>query len=320
MRNGDANTPFVDPELSAMAARFGGEGLHIPDPTVAPLGEIRHAHIRLGQYLSNMTKPRPVEREIKLDGPHGDIPARLYRNDAKPSGPLLVYFHGGGFAYGSLDGWDMMLREITRQSDVSVLSVGYLLAPEHRFPVAADEAAFTLSLAEMGDEALGFSPDRFAAGGDSAGANLALGAALTRRHSKLRLLMLFYGAFSCDVDSPSWAEFGSGAFGLSRAQMQWVWSNYLGQFEDRTNPRAVPLEQARQRDQTRVLQIVGALDPLIDDATAFATAFDEAGLANELRIHQAVNHGFARYPLLLGAARLAVAEASERLAFAMRDE
>jgi hypothetical protein len=71
MRNGAAITPFVDPELGAMAGKFAGEGLHIPDPTVAPLAEVRRAHIRLGQYLSNMTKPRPVEREITLEGPHG---------------------------------------------------------------------------------------------------------------------------------------------------------------------------------------------------------------------------------------------------------
>jgi acetyl esterase len=215
----------------------------------------------------------------------------------------------------------MMLREIARQSNVAVLSVGYRLVPEHRFPVAADEASFIFSLAETGNEALGFSPDRFAAGGDSAGANLALGAA--RRSVKLRFLMLFYGVFSCDLDSTSWAEFGSGAFGLSRAQMQWVWSNYLGQFEDRTNPRAAPLEQTPRQlahlDRTQVLQIVGALDPLIDDAKALATVLDWAGLANELRMHQGMNHGFARYPLLLEAARRAVAEASERLALAMRD-
>lgn len=307
----------VDPELGAMAAHLAAKALTTPDPTVAPLAEVRNAHECLGRYLRSLSEPCLVETELLFDGPHGDIPARLYRDAAGASGPLLIYFHGGGFAYGSLDGWDMMLRDFVRQSRVSVLSIDYRLAPEHRFPVAADEAAFVLSLAEDGHHALGFAPDSIAIGGDSAGANLALGAASGGAHPKLQFLLLLYGVYFCDFNSPSWLSLGTGAFGLSRAQMQWVWSNYLRSPEDRSDPRVVPFGGVLS-GLPQVLQIVGTHDPLIDDAKALASALSAVGVSNQLNFYQGMNHGFMRFPAFLSAARRALAEAANVLSFTMR--
>ena len=102
---------------------------------------IYEAQNRVGRFLNQGSEPLQRERDLQLPGPHGAIPLRLYLPDAGPvRPPLLIYFHGGGFAHGTLDSWDATLRRIVRGSGAAVLSVDYRLAPEHRFPVAFDEA------------------------------------------------------------------------------------------------------------------------------------------------------------------------------------
>ena len=138
--------------------------------------------------------------------------------------PLLVYAHGGSFALGDLDGWDGALRDLVRESGVAVLPC--------RLPPCAG-ASLSRGLRRhaggnppcraRGRSARHRSGSGSAAGGDSAGANLALGAALALRDagaSPLRFLLLHYGAYSTDGDSPSWQRFGSGAYVLSRAQLR----------------------------------------------------------------------------------------------------
>src|SRR3954466_3802764 len=63
------------------------------------------------------------------------IPARLYAPSHERM-PLLVYFHGGGFTIGSVASHDALCRELARLTPCAVISVGYRLAPEHKFPTA----------------------------------------------------------------------------------------------------------------------------------------------------------------------------------------
>src|SRR5262249_48378221 len=187
--------------------------------------------------------PLHDERDLLLPGPHGQVPCRLYLPDAVARPPLLVYAHGGGFMQGSLPSWDAMLRELVRQSGVAALSVDYKLSPEHRFPKAFEEMIAVTRLANREGAGLGIDPGRIAVGGDSAGANLALGAALALRDDGLaivRFMLLIYGVYSTDTESPSWQRFGRGA-GLSQTQMRWIWETYLERPEARQDWRAAPI-------------------------------------------------------------------------------
>src|SRR5262249_2031098 len=153
--------------------------------------------------------------------------------------------------------------ELVRQSGVAALSVDYRLAPEHRFPVAFDEVVAMVRLAAREGSGLGIDPTRLAVGGDSAGANLALAAALALRQAGERtigLMLLIYGCFSTDTESPSWQRFGLGA-GLSQTQMRWIWETYLERPEQRTDWRAAPF-LADAAGLPPAYLIVGSLDPL----------------------------------------------------------
>src|ERR1700746_1862198 len=191
----DDATPWIDPELVAAGQLLQSRGLVAPDRTQAPLSEVRAAVDRIGAFLGEGSIPLRRERDLTLPGPHGQVPCLLYLPDNIDQPPLLIYAHGGGFMQGSIPSWDAMLRALVRQSGVAALSVDYRLSPEHKFPVAFDEMVAIVRLAAREGSGLGIDPTRLAIGGDSAGANLALAAALASRDAGERglgFMLLIY--------------------------------------------------------------------------------------------------------------------------------
>ena len=310
----DVAAPWVDPELIAAGKLLQKKGFVAPDRTVAPMAEVRGAQDRIGAFLGEGSVPLKDERDLLLPGPGGQVPCRLYLPDGAERPPLMVYAHGGAFVQGSLPSWDHLLRDLVRQSGVAALSVDYRLAPEHRFPAAFDDMVAMTRLAAREGAGFGIDPSRLAVGGDSAGANLALGAALAMRDAGERALefqLLVYGVYTTECTSPSWQRFGQGA-GLSIASMSWAWETYLGDKANYHDWRAAPY----QADLTGVAPahlIVGNLDPLLDDSNNLAAKLKAAGVPCDLTIYQGINHGFIRYGRLIGTARRAIADCAAAL-------
>jgi acetyl esterase len=312
-------TSWIDPELVAAGKLLQSRGLVAPDRTQAPLSEVRAATDRIGAFLGEGSIPLQRERDLTLRGPHGQVPCRLYLPDEAERPPLLVFAHGGGFVQGSIPSWDAMLRELVRQSGVAALSVDYRLSPEHRFPVAFDEMVAMIRLAASEGAGLGIDPARLAVGGDSAGGNLALAAALALRDAgehALGFQLLIYGVYSTDTESDSWQRFGRGA-GLSQSQMRWIWETYLESPDQQRDWRAAPL-LADLAGLPPAHLIVGSLDPLLDDSHRLAARLKEAGVPCELTVYEGINHGFIRYGRLIATSRRAIADcaAALRKAFA----
>jgi acetyl esterase len=284
-------------------------GLIAPDRTVTPMAEVRAAQDRIGAFLGEGSVPLRKEHDLSLPGPHGQVPCRLYLPDDIEHPGLIVYAHGGAFVQGSLPSWDHFLRDLVRLSGVAALSVNYRLAPEHRFPAAFDDMAAVTRLAAREGAGFGIDPTRLAVGGDSAGACLALGAALAMRdagETALRFQLLIYGCFSTDLDSPSWRRFGQGA-GLSQASMRWAWQTYLEKPEQWQDWRAAPI-LADLTGLPSAYLIVGNLDPLLDDSQNLAARLKGAGVPCELTVYEGINHGFIRYGRLIRTARRAIGD------------
>ena len=310
--------PWIDPELVAAGKLLQSRGLVAPDRTQASLSEVRAATDRIGAFLGEGSIPLERERDLSLPGPHGQVPCRLYLPDGAEKPPLIIYAHGGGFMQGSLPSWDAMLRELVRQSGVAALSVDYRLSPEHRFPVAFEEMVAMVRLAAHEGAEFGIDPTRLAVGGDSAGANLALAAALAVRDAgqrELGFMLLIYGCFSTDTESPSWQRFGQGA-GLSQTQMRWIWETYLERPEQRDDWRAAPI-LANLAGLPPAHLIVGSLDPLLDDSHRLAARLKEAGVPHELTVYEGINHGFIRYGRLIATARRATSDCAIALSKAL---
>jgi acetyl esterase len=311
-------TEWTDPELVSAGQLLQSRGFVAPDRTQAPLSEVRAAVDRIGAFLGEGSVPLARERDLSLPGPHGQVPCRLYRPDDAERPPLLVYAHGGGFMQGSLPSWDAMLRELVLQSGVAALSVDYKLAPEHRFPAAFEEMVAMVRLAAREGAGLGVDPSRLAVGGDSAGANLALAAALALRDAgerALSFMLLIYGCYSADTESQSWQRFGRGS-GLSQTQMRWIWETYLERPEQQNDWRAAPL-LADLAGLPPAQLIVGRLDPLLDDSQRLAARLKEAAVPCELTIYDGINHGFIRYGRLIATARRAIADCAAALGRAL---
>jgi acetyl esterase len=310
----DDATPWIDPELVVAGKLLQSRGLVAPDRTQASLGEVRAAVDRIGAFLGEGSVPLRHERDLSLPGPHGQVPCRLYLPDDAERPPLLIYAHGGGFVQGSLPSWDAMLRELVRQSGVAALSVDYRLAPEHRFPVAFEEMTAMIRLAAREGAGLGIDPTRLAIGGDSAGANLALAAAVASRAAgerALGLMLLIYGCYSTDTESASWQRFGRGA-GLSQTQMRWIWETYLERPEQQRDWRAVPI-LAELAGLAPAHLIVGSLDPLLDDSHLLASRLTAAGVPCKLTVYDGINHGFIRYGRLIATAQRAIGDCARAL-------
>lgn len=307
----------MDPELAAAGALLRERGLLAASPMTAPIAEARASSDRVSAFLGEGIAPLHDERTLTLPG---GIRARLYRPDGVVAPPLLVYAHGGSFTVGSLAGWDHMLRELVRASGVAALHIDYRMMPEHRFPAAHDDMLAGFHWAAAHAAELGVNGARLALGGDSAGANLALGAALALRDAggrQPRALLLHYGAYSTDTSSASWQRLGRNAAGLSIASAEWMWANYLTAPEQRDDWRASPL-LAPMGGLPPCLLTIGELDPLLDQNLDLAAKLDAAGVRWRLHRYAGLNHGFIRYARLVGAVRRCLTETATDLAEELR--
>ncbi|OLT12852.1 alpha/beta hydrolase [Actinomadura sp. CNU-125] len=277
------------------------------------LGGGRPADARRGMERSTKllarTLPRPVQTR---DVAAGDVPARLYTPAGLAEGsPLLVFYHGGGWVIGDLDTHDAVCRYLAVNAEVRVLSVGYRLAPEHRYPAAAEDALEAWAYAVAHARELGADPDAIAVGGDSAGGNLAAVVGL-RAERRPDFALLFYPATDMSVRRRSRELFAEGFF-LTDADMVWFSDHYCPDEARRSEPDASPLLAADVAGFPPTYLVTAGFDPLRDEGEEFAKRLSGAGVPVALRRQDDLIHGFANMWPLGGRFREAMAEAAGAL-------
>lgn len=236
---------------------------------------------------------------------------RLHRPAAGPGLPVMIYFHGGGWVWSSVDTHDRLTREYAEASDAAVLSVDYALSPEAKFPQALEECVGVVRWVAEHGAAWGLDPTRIVLGGDSAGANLALGAALMLRDQSgpaLRGILATYPVCDADFTTPTYAEFGGGGFFLTEEKMRFYWSVYARDMADRLNPLAAPL-RAHLAGLAPVLVQLAELDVLRHEGEQLAARLEAAGVPTTLEVFPGVIHGFVRATSRVARAREAVQKA-----------
>jgi acetyl esterase len=261
---------------------------------------------------------RVEERAFR--GPGGSVPVRLTYPEGDRPFPGLVFFHGGGWVIGSIETHDALCRAITRAAGVAVASVGYRLAPEHKFPAAADDAyAAAAWVAERAGE-LGLDPRRIAVGGDSAGGNLAAVAALKARdlgQPRLAFQLLLYPITNDDLETPSYLENAEG-YMLARSDMAWFWRQYLADPSQGRHPHVSPLRAEDLAGLPPALVITAEYDPLRDEGEAYAARLAAAGVPTRLIRYPGMIHGFIRRYNLLDQGREALDEIAAALRHGLR--
>jgi acetyl esterase len=245
-----------------------------------------------------------------------EIPARLY---APSQGrlPMLVYFHGGGFTIGSIDSHDTLCRELARLAHCAVVSVGYRLAPEYKFPVAFDDAWDAIQWLAKGLASHPPAP-RLAVGGDSAGGTLAAYCAIRARDTgvPLCLQLLFYPGTAQDQSAPSHQRFGEGLV-LGHKDIDWFFDQFIPR-EERGDWRFAPLNADDVEGVAPAWFGLAECDPLVDDGIAYADKLRLAGVPVDMEIYRGVTHGFIQMGRAIREAREAHADAARALAGAFQ--
>jgi acetyl esterase len=289
--------PFSD-ELIAMMRQIPPGSFPSMDLPVGELGEIR---------------------DVTMPGPAGDIALRLFDPRAKRApGPVVVFYHGGGFVVGSVDTHGALAAEIARGLDLPVVFVEYRLAPEHRWPAAPDDAeAAARWIAENG-AAFGREFTGMLLCGDSAGGNLTAitSMALRDEPAALPVIMQFaiYPLTDATQDYESRRLFSNG-YGLDAHDMAYFNKAYDADVSDWRKSPAL-------RDLTGMppsVVVTAGLDPLRDDGRAYAAKLKAAGVPVTYREYEGTVHGFATYRLLIPSAREDLADMLEAVNDVLRE-
>ncbi|QWC83843.1 alpha/beta hydrolase [Nocardioidaceae bacterium] len=245
-------------------------------------------------------QPVGAVRALRVAGAEGDLDARLYvpralRDSAdSDGGGLVVYFHGGGHVWGSLDSHDPACRHLAEESGHRVLAVDYRLAPEHPYPAAVEDCFEAYVWALNNARGLGCDPDRLAVAGDSAGGHLAATTALRAAEQGLQMAfqLLIYPVTDFVRTSRSREMFAQGFF-LESAYMDRGGASFFPEEGMRSQPYASILTREEFPEGLAPAHVVTAgFDPLRDEGEAYAVALRQAGVQVTCDRFEGMIHGF----------------------------
>ena len=240
-------------------------------------------------------------RDETIAGPAGPVQVRRYVPDVADTRGCIVYLHGGGWTFGTLDAFDPVCRELADASGCEVVSVDYRLSPENPFPAPLDDAWQVLvAMAEPGKPIV--------VAGDSAGGHLAASLALRARDEggpEIAAQVLCYPVIDPACDSVSYDNYGGGDYLISRADMAWFWGNFC------------PAAQREHADLSAIedfsglppaIVVLAGCDPLHHEGAAYAAALSRGGVPVTVRDHPDMGHGFFTLVDLLDRANSEVRE------------
>jgi acetyl esterase len=296
--------PQIDPTLKALVDAF-------PLTFKASDGvEVARDRLRQLKVPPEMLPDLRVE-----DRTANGVPVRIYWPQSEAGNlPIVVFYHGGGFALGDLETHDPVARAHAVGADAIVVSVDYRLAPEHPFPAGLDDSWAALQWTAEHANELGGDPARIAVAGDSAGGNLAAVIAQRARDEggpTLAFQLLWYPSITADLSLPSFTENADAPI-LNREVID-AFLTWYAPGVDISDPKALPVTLApcNAADFSGLAPaFIGSAehDPLRDDAALYAKVLNDAGVPAELSNEGTLVHGYVSFALIIPAA----AEATNR--------
>ena len=299
------NTP--DPDTLLEQTRAFNAELERLIATMPAVNTVSPEETRLARREGRGVYPAPVflprARTVDIEGPGGPLPLRIIAAEGEEPTGAFLHFHGGGWTLGENDMQDPRLDRLARETGLTVVSVGYRLAPENPYPAAPDdcEAAAVWLLGEEGSATVGGSGP-LAIGGDSAGAHLAA-VTLLRLRDRHRITGAFgtavfqYGDFDLSM-TPSQRLWGERNLVLSGPIIAWFGDQFVPNHdrEQRRDPDISPLF-AELSGMPPAIFTVGTQDALIDDTLFMEARWRAAGHVTELCIWPEAPHGFMSLPM-----------------------
>lgn len=282
--------PYVRPDVAGFLAYLNG----VPGPR---MHELEPSAARLVYSAMKDVADLPVGdlatiRDLAIPGPVGPIKARLFdAATTRQPGPVMVFYHGGGFVIGDIDTHAGICAEFARVLDIPVVSIDYRLAPEHRWPAAPDDCEAATRWIAGNPAELGRVATGLILCGDSAGGTLTIVTAMALRDAPAGVPVIvqapLYPAADMGRDYPSYAQFADGHL-LTRDGMEWFNDAYR---PDVTHPRGSPMIGTLAGLSPAVV-VTASLDPIRDMGRAYAGALIAAGVSTIFREAVGNVHGF----------------------------
>ncbi|GAA5035976.1 alpha/beta hydrolase fold domain-containing protein [Microbacterium fluvii] len=305
----DAATPAVSSAPAAASAARGEASA----PTLSRPAQLRATHRRAAlawdrteQKTVGLPGPplRITEHTVAVDGAP-DVRVRIYHPDATGPVPACLTFFGGAFRIGGIDypTTDAACRRRAASAGVAMVAVEYALAPEHRYPVAVEQAHAALLWLHREAETLGVDRERLGVAGTSAGAAIAAALTLVNRdRERLPLRLQVLEVPVTDLTGrhldlrPTWA-LGIPSL-IALRELRSIARTYLARPEQAREQLASPLRAASHADLPSAVILTAEYDPLRGDGAAYAAALRRAGVEASAVRYLGVTHDI---PIFVGA-------------------
>jgi len=307
-----------------------------PDPLIAVmLAAMRLINKEFYDFkLSPEANRRTVERDSRLAAGRSErvfstadvsirdgLTARLYRPSAQTGLPVILYIHGGGWVVGSIATHDNICRKLANRARAVVVSVGYRLAPENKFPAAVEDVYTALRWAHAEAGSFGGDPGRIAVAGDSAGGNLAAAVCLVTRDRggpPVRFQALAYpGLDASNLDRESYRLNGKGYY-LTKSIIERVTPLYVNKAAEVLDPYVSPLLARDVSGLPPGLVITAEFDPLMSEGEAYAARLLESCIPCRAHRYNGMIHGFLSFTGLLPQAGQAIGEMATAISEALQ--
>ena len=282
---------YVRPDVQSFLSLLSGAPPTKTDKVTPAAARLQYDALRVIADVDAVELATMVD--LEFDGPCGSLSARLFdaRRRRQP-GPVLLFFHGGGFVIGDLDTHAAVCADMARALDLPVVALQYRLAPEHRWPAAPEDCEAAARWLAKCPDVLGRKITGLVLAGDSAGGTLAIVTAMTLRDAPAAVPVLaqlvFYPAADMSGSYSSTETFSEGYL-LTRASMEWSAEMYAPDFGDwRASPMLGDLTGLPP-----AVVVTAGLDPIRDQGRAYASALVAAGVPTVFREASGNIHAFA---------------------------
>ncbi|MFJ7667596.1 alpha/beta hydrolase [Lysinibacillus sp. NPDC097195] len=249
---------------------------------------------------------------------------KIYRpKNQKDTLPGVLFIHGGGYIFGSVEGNDAKCGDIVEKVNCVVISVDYRLAPEHPYPAAIEDCYVALQWFVGNAQQYNVDPDNIAVLGGSTGGGLTAALSLMardRKGPKIKYQMPLFPMIddscqtkSCNeiIDKRVWC----GDFN------RLAWNQYLrNSIEEKTSIYAAPARATDYSNLPPTYTSVGELDPFRDETIQYVTNLISAGVPVEFHLYPGCFHEFESIVPNASISKLATEETYRALKNALNSE
>ena len=270
---------------------------------------------KVTSLLSKKSENVGRTQDIKIESGDRQIPIRIYTPTTLDGRSMILYFHGGGWVLGNLDQVDYPCRLLANRTRSVVISVGYRLSPEYKFPGPVEDCYAATEWAASNAKRLGADEERLVVCGDSAGGNLAAVVSLMakdRGHPSISNQILIYPIV--DLSDRNYENFPDDQSpGLTKGDMNWFIKHYIPREEELENPYASPIRRKDLSALPPAMLITAEYDILTTQGNAYADQLRRSKVKVNSAHYPGQIHGFFTLPDSFDAAHEAIKRIAEEL-------